>query len=80
LPLAEGLEDTSDIPHTISFAMLYRLKINSFGDLPKDKQPPRKLWDRSHALDEFFDEVFERNKGEGTRSENFVEFNPDDVE
>lgn len=78
LPLS-GLEDISNIPHTISYALLHRLKINSFNELPKDKRPPRNLWDKPSRLDEFFDEMFSSgsNKPKGTKS---YDVNIEDVE
>lgn len=41
------------------------MRIDSFNDLPKDKRPPRDLWDKPHRLSIFFDNVF---KSDGDRS------------
>jgi hypothetical protein len=79
LPIAEGLTEAFDIPHTVSFAIIYRSRINSLQELPKDKRPPRNLWDKPHRLDEFLDDVFERDGG-GTQSKDYVEFNMEEVE
>jgi hypothetical protein len=78
LPLVPGLDSAISVPHTISYAVLYRRKINSFAELPEDKQPPRNLWDKPYKLSLFFDEVFER-KGE-SKPTNYVDFNYEDVE
>jgi hypothetical protein len=78
LPLAEDLIDVSDLPHTITGALSYRSRIKSFNELPKDKRPPRNLWDKSYRLKEFFDEVFDTNSG-GT-STKYIEYNQEDVE
>lgn len=72
------MEETSDIPHTISYAISYRLKINSFNELSKDKRPPRNLWDKPYRLDKYFDEIFEV-QGK-PRSEKFIDFDPDETE
>ena len=77
LPLTEGLDTAEDLPHTISSAILYRLKIDSFNELPKDKRPPRDLWNKSHKLEEFFDEVFDRKEQQNTK---FITYDPEDVE
>lgn len=66
-----------DLPHTISYAVSYRMSIDSFRELPKDKRPPRNLWDKPYRLNEFFDEMF------GTKEVNtttYVEYDPEDVE
>jgi hypothetical protein len=77
--LAEGLEDAADLPHTISLAITYRQRINSFYELPKDKRPPRDLWDKPFRLNDFFDEVF-KTSGTGNKVATYVEYNSEDVE
>lgn len=66
------------MPYPIAFAILYRARINSFDDLPKEKKPPRDLWNKPHKLEKFFDEIFER-KGKGEETQ-FIEFNEEEVE
>lgn len=68
-----------DIPHTISYALLYRMRINSFQELPKDKQPPRNLWDKPFRLSEFFDDIFKRNDG-GPESKSFIDIDDTELE
>lgn len=77
MPIMAGLNTADDLPHPISYAILMRIKIDSFQELPKDKQPPRDLWYKSHKLEEFFDEVFERK---GRDHKEFIEFNEEEVE
>ena len=77
LPLVPGLDTAISVPHTISYAVLYRRKINSFAELPEDKQPPRNLWDKPYKLSLFFDEVFETSKSKPTK---YIEFDFEDVE
>jgi len=79
LPLDEGLENAADLPHTISLAITYRERINSFYELPKDKRPPRDLWDKPHRLDDFFEEIFS-SKGGGNKSHTYVEYDNEEVE
>ena len=67
-----------EIPHTLSYALIYRSRINSFSELPKDKRPPRNLWDKPYRLSEFFDKVFKTN--EKDESETYLEYNSEDVE
>jgi hypothetical protein len=55
------------------------MRINSFHELPKDKQPPRDLWDKPHRLQDFFDEAFE-SRGGGNKSKTYIEFDQEDVE
>jgi hypothetical protein len=78
IPLAEGLESALDIPYTISYAIIYRAKINSLNELPKDKRPPRDLWDKPHKLSEFLDHVWDDKKEKGTKE--YFEVNLEDVE
>lgn len=77
LPLAEQINSALDLPHTLTYAITYRETINSFNELPRDKRPPRNLWDKPHKLSEFFDEVFE---SAGESETKFVEYDDEDVE
>ena len=77
IPIMKGLDTVDDMPHPISFAIMYRLRIDSFRELPTDKQPPRDLWNKPHKLEEFFDEVFERKDRKRTE---FIEFDESEVE
>ena len=66
-----------DLPHTISYAILYRERIDSFNELPKEKRPPRNLWDKPFALSQFLDKIWDtkdKNKGE------FIDFDEGDIE
>jgi hypothetical protein len=78
LPLVPGLDAAISVPHTISYAVLYRRKINSFAELPEEKQPPRNLWDKPYKLSLFFDEVFERKNA--SKPTKYIEFDFEDVE
>lgn len=71
LPLAEGLDAVSDLPHTISFAVMYRARINSFGNLPKDKQPPRDLWTKPFRLEKFLEDIWKTDKDKGAETIDF---------
>lgn len=78
LPLVDGLTTADDMPHTISSAIIYRTRINAFFELPKDKQPPRNLWDKPYKLDQFFDDVFERK--DNPEETKFIDINEWEVE
>lgn len=78
LPIVEGLTTSDDVPHTISNALLYRARINSFQELPKDKRPPRDLWDKPHQLEEFFDEVFDRKDTDNKKQ--FIPLDESEIE
>ncbi len=77
IPLAKDLP-LEDMPHTLAFALIYRSRIDSFNDLPKDKRPPRNLWDKPHRLSEFLDSVFKKEGSDD--SKDFIDFNSEDVE
>lgn len=74
--MAEGLEYAADVPHTISFAITYRNRLNMFNELPEDKRPPRNLWDKPYKLKLFLDEMFDNKK----TSTKYVDYDPDEVE
>ena len=79
IPFVEDIEVTSDLPHTISYTVIYTSKLSSFNELPKEKRPPRGLYDKPYKLEEFFDEVFD-NKNPREKEFTSIEFNPDEVE
>jgi hypothetical protein len=79
MPFVEDIEVTSELPHTISYAILYTSKINSFRELPKDKQPPRALYDKPYKLEKFLEKVFEV-KNNNSREIDSIEFDPEEVE
>jgi len=81
MPLAEGLEYATDLPHPISLAITYRNRINSFHELPSDKQPPRNLWDKPWRLGQFFEEVFETGgNSSGNKVATYVEYEAENIE
>lgn len=67
-----------DLPHTISYALIYRSRVDSFNELPKDKRPPRNLWDKPHRLSEYFDEVYKTNDTGAGKS--FIDYDPEELE
>lgn len=42
--LPEGITHMADMPHTIHDAISAGLQFVSFDELPKEDQPPRKIW------------------------------------
>lgn len=61
-----------DLPHTLSFAILYRKRIDSFNDLPKEKRPPRNLWDKPYALSQFLEKIWDKDTDNNSNNNNFI--------
>ena len=68
-----------DLPHTITFALLYRERIDSFNELPKNKRPPRDLWDKPYKLGEYLEHVWD-DKKTPTQSESYLDFDDEELE
>lgn len=49
-------------PYTVNLAVMKRIQIDSFFELPKEKRPPESIWDDPARLEEWFDRVFDRKK------------------
>lgn len=77
IPLAKDLP-LEDMPHTITFALIYRSRLDSFNELPRDKRPPRNLWDKPHRLSEYLDKAFK--VGDSNDSKEYIDFDSEDVE
>jgi len=58
---------------------MYRVKLSSLQELPKDKQPPRNLWDKGFALDEYLETVWD-DTGKSKRSSTYIDIDPEEVE
>lgn len=58
--------------------VLYRSKIDSFGELPKDKRPPRDLWNKYYKLDEYLDNIWETDNSK--KGKTYLEYNYEEVE
>lgn len=59
-------------------AILYRLKIDSFNELPKDKRPSRDLWNKPYKLEKFLDTIWDKD-GKKKDTE-FIDFDEDEIE
>lgn len=59
LPFAEGLETCVDLPHTITSAISHKAHMDSINEIPKDKRPPRYLWDKPWRLEQYIDKMYE---------------------
>jgi hypothetical protein len=79
IPIAQGLETVQDLPHTLTQAILYRAKLDSLNELPKDKRPPRNLWDKGFALEEYLEHIWDNDKN-NKESKDYIEFDLEDVE
>jgi len=51
------------------------MQIDSFMELPKEKRPPKDMWNKQEELDDWFDRVFDRKDNSSGLS-----FMIDDVE
>jgi hypothetical protein len=80
LPLFTDLDFVVDMPHTISYAITYRTRIDSFGELPKDKRPPRNLWDKPFRLREFLENIWEDDETKKNNKSDWVELDLNEVE
>ena len=58
---------------------MYRARVNSFNELPKDKRPPRGLWDKPYRLGKFLDNIWKSDKDK-TKDTEFIEWEEDEVE
>jgi hypothetical protein len=36
--------------------------IDSFNELPKDKRPPKSIWDKPSEIEDWFNRVYDTNK------------------
>ena len=77
--MAEGLDSVLDLPHTISYAVMYRERINGFDELPKEKRPPRNLWDKPYKLSQFIDHLWDDDKTKDRGSQS-MDFDYEDIE
>jgi hypothetical protein len=55
-------DNVFEYPHTISVVIRWRELIDSFHELPKDKQPPEAIWFEPEELEEWFDRAFSTDK------------------
>jgi len=78
MALAKGLGSADDLPHTISQAIAYRMKIDSLNELPEDKRPPRDLWGKPYKLKLWLDDVFNIEKDR--KGKDYTEIDLEDVE
>jgi len=78
MPLAEGLEYSDNLPHTISAAITSRLRIDNLNELPEDKRPPRDLWWKPYKLKDWLDDVFDIKKE--AKAKDFIDLNLEEAE
>jgi hypothetical protein len=79
IPIMEGLPNsTEELPNIITYMILHRAKIDSFNELPKEKRPPRDLWDKPYKLEEFFEEIFKVD--DKPKGKSYIEYNYKEVE
>lgn len=54
-------KDVDSVPYTFSYLIRKRMQIDSWMELPKEKRPPRLIWDNAGELEEWFDRIFDDN-------------------
>jgi hypothetical protein len=59
---------------------MYSKRLESFGELPKDKRPPRYMWDRPYELGQFLEHVWDSKEEQKTKSDVFYRYDEDEVE
>ncbi len=59
-PIDSSLNSLSvnEYPYSINFVIRRRMQIDGYLELPKEKQPPRSIYDRPNDLEEFFERVY----------------------
>jgi hypothetical protein len=67
-----------DLPYTLTFAISYRARLNSFNELPKERRPPRNLWDKPQQLTEFLDSVWDDKKIK--KDKDYIDIDLEEVE
>lgn len=60
--LPEGVSSVRDLPYTLHRAIKMALTFLSFEELPPEDMPPRNIWLDGKALNEWFDDVRQRQK------------------
>lgn len=58
---------------------MYRLRIESFNKLPKDKRPPRDLWDKSYKLDQFLEDIWKDDKDK-VKTQTYINIDDEEFE
>jgi hypothetical protein len=66
---------STEYPYTICSVIRRRQQIDNYNELPKEKRPPRAIWDSPSELNEWFDRVYSG----GSKQTEFT-FNVDDIE
>lgn len=58
----EGIKHLGDLPHTLVDGITLGMQFLSFMELPKDEQPPRRMWFDGDRLKEHFAAVEKRRE------------------
>jgi hypothetical protein len=58
---------------------MYRQRIDSFNELPKDKRPPRNLWDKPYRLSQFLDTLWDK-EGDNKKRTDFFDYDANELE
>ena len=58
----ESLGNVKTLPYTVSYLIRKRIQIDSWMELPKEKRPPKAIWDNAEELEEWFDRIYGTDK------------------
>lgn len=53
---------------------MYNMRIESFNQLPRDKRPPRYMWDRPYELGEYLEHVWDKDENTGPKDTFKIDF------
>lgn len=65
------------MPHTLVYALLLQSRFDNLNELPKDKRPPRGLFDKPFQLEDYLDNMYKPDHEKDTE---FIEFNFEEAE
>lgn len=64
IPLDSKIKDLTKLPYTISFVIRKRIQLDSFNELPKEKQPPEHMvwYGTPEELNDWIERVVIKNE------------------
>jgi len=59
-PLHESLKSlaVNEYPYSIQFLIHKRMQVESWYELPKEKQPPQDIWFKPKELEDWFERIY----------------------
>lgn len=53
---------------------MYQARLNSFNELPKEKRPPRYMWDRPYELSQYLEHIWDKDGAEKEKTSYNIDF------